>query len=101
MSKEGNDDKRYWANPVVEAVIGKGAKVRLSYVHSQSLNYVHIKWIAVRQVISLGGYSFLSFLFFFFCLHICCFLSFIFLFSNLLNIACKNYNHMEMSSMRV
>ena len=37
MSKEGNDDKRSWANPVLEATIGKGAKARLSYVHSQSL----------------------------------------------------------------
>ena len=64
VSKEGNDDKRYWANPVLEVVIGKGAKVRHSYVQSQSLNSAHIKWTAVRQVISFGGFSFfLSFFF--------------------------------------
>ncbi|KAJ6933105.1 hypothetical protein NC651_008503 [Populus alba x Populus x berolinensis] len=50
VSKEGNDDKRYWANPVLEVVIGKGAKVRHSYVQSQSLNSAHIKWTAVRQI---------------------------------------------------
>jgi Fe-S cluster assembly protein SufD len=68
MSKEGNDDKRYWANPVLEVVIGKGAKVRHSYVQSQSLNSAHIKWTAVRQVFSFGGFYFLSFFlsFFFF-----------------------------------
>ncbi|KAJ6427016.1 hypothetical protein OIU84_022582 [Salix udensis] len=49
VSKEGNDDKYYWANPVLEVVIGKGAKVRHSYVQSQSLNSAHIKWTAVRQ----------------------------------------------------
>lgn len=49
VSKEGNDDRYYWANPVLEVVIGKGAKVRHSYVQSQSLNSAHIKWTAVRQ----------------------------------------------------
>ncbi|KAB5573903.1 hypothetical protein DKX38_001097 [Salix brachista] len=49
VSKEGNDDKYYWANPVLEVVIGKGAKVRHSYVQRQSLNSAHIKWTAVRQ----------------------------------------------------
>ncbi|CAK7356173.1 unnamed protein product [Dovyalis caffra] len=49
VSKEGNDDKCHWANPVLEVVIGKGAKVRHSYVQSQSLNSAHIKWTAVRQ----------------------------------------------------
>jgi Fe-S cluster assembly protein SufD len=66
VSKEGNDDKRYWANPVLEVVIGKGAKVRHSYVQSQSLNSAHIKWTAVRQVISFGG--FLFFLYYYFIL---------------------------------
>uniref|UniRef100_A0A2P2Q424 NON-INTRINSIC ABC protein 6 n=1 Tax=Rhizophora mucronata TaxID=61149 RepID=A0A2P2Q424_RHIMU len=49
VSKEGNDNKYYWANSVLEMVIGEGAKVRHSYVQSQSLNSAHIKWTSVRQ----------------------------------------------------
>jgi Fe-S cluster assembly protein SufD len=75
VSKEGNDDRYYWANPVLEVVIGKGAKVRHSYVQSQSLNSAHIKWTAVRQVISFGFFSYV-------------FVAFLLLFSNLLNIVC-------------
>ncbi|KAJ0112850.1 hypothetical protein Patl1_03464 [Pistacia atlantica] len=45
--KEGN--ACYWANSVLEVVIGGGGKVRHSYVQSQSLRAAHIKWTAVRQ----------------------------------------------------
>lgn len=48
VGKEGNDC--YWANSVLEVVIGKGGKVRHSYLQNQSLNAAHIKWTAVRQV---------------------------------------------------
>lgn len=48
VGKEGNDC--YWANSVLEVVIGKGGKVRHSYLQNQSLNAVHIKWTAVKQV---------------------------------------------------
>ncbi|GAY66878.1 hypothetical protein CUMW_252360 [Citrus unshiu] len=47
VGKEGNDC--YWANSVLEVVIGKGGKVRHSYLQNQSLNAAHIKWTAVRQ----------------------------------------------------
>lgn len=52
VSKEGSDGRCYWANPVLEVLIGKGAKVKHSYVQSQSLSSAHIKWTSVRQVIS-------------------------------------------------
>lgn len=48
VGKEGN--ACYWANPVLEVVIGGGGKVRHSYLQSQSLRAAHIKWTAVRQV---------------------------------------------------
>ncbi|CAH9130785.1 unnamed protein product [Cuscuta epithymum] len=57
-------DKCYWANPVMEIVIGDGAKVRHSYIQTQSLGAAHIKWTSVRQEstsvyehveISIGG----------------------------------------------
>ncbi|KAJ0111591.1 hypothetical protein Patl1_03466 [Pistacia atlantica] len=48
VGKEGN--ACYWANPVLEVVIGGGGKVRHSYVQSQSLRAAHIKWTTVRQV---------------------------------------------------
>ncbi|XP_031288162.1 protein ABCI7, chloroplastic-like, partial [Pistacia vera] len=47
VGKEGN--ACYWANPVLEVVIGGGGKVRHSYVQSQSLRAAHIKWTTVRQ----------------------------------------------------
>ncbi|KDO42223.1 hypothetical protein CISIN_1g011429mg [Citrus sinensis] len=49
---EGNDC--YWANSVLEVVIGKGGKVRHSYLQNQSLNAAHIKWTAVRQETASG-----------------------------------------------
>lgn len=52
VGKEGNDC--YWANSVLEVVIGKGGKVRHSYFQNQSLNAVHIKWTAVRQKTASG-----------------------------------------------
>lgn len=42
-------DKCYWANSVTEVVLGEGAKVSHSYIQSQSLSAVHIKWTSVRQ----------------------------------------------------
>lgn len=63
MNKEGSDGKCYWANSVLEVVIGEGAKFRHSYVQSQSLNSAHIKWTSVRQVSSCC----------LLCIHVCCF----------------------------
>lgn len=45
---EGND-KCYWANSVMEIVVGEGAKVSHSYIQTQSLGAVHVKWTSVRQ----------------------------------------------------
>lgn len=49
----GGDDvdevKCYWANSVMEIVIGDGAKVRHSYIQRQSASAAHIKWTFVRQ----------------------------------------------------
>ncbi|GLT91196.1 hypothetical protein SLE2022_090960 [Rubroshorea leprosula] len=39
----------YWANPVLEVVIGGGGNVKHSYVQNQSLSAAHIKWTSVRQ----------------------------------------------------
>ncbi|GAA0149229.1 hypothetical protein LIER_08458 [Lithospermum erythrorhizon] len=41
--------KSYWANPVMEIVIGEGAKVDHSYIQIQSHNAAHIKWTWIRQ----------------------------------------------------
>lgn len=43
------ENKCYWANTVTEVVIGKGAKVKHSYIQSQSLSAAHIKWTSVQQ----------------------------------------------------
>lgn len=45
----GDGDKSYWANSVTEFVVGEGAKVKHSYVQSQSLNAVHFKCTSVQQ----------------------------------------------------
>lgn len=45
-----DENKRYWANSVMEIVIGEGAKVRHSYIQRQAKNAAHIKWTFVRQV---------------------------------------------------
>ncbi|XP_027084634.1 protein ABCI7, chloroplastic-like [Coffea arabica] len=45
----GDGDKCYWTNSVVDVVVGEGAKVSHSYIQTQSLNAVHIKWTSVRQ----------------------------------------------------
>lgn len=42
-------DKCYWANSVMEVVIGDGAKVSHSYIQTQSFGSAHIKWTSVRQ----------------------------------------------------
>ncbi|GAV68145.1 UPF0051 domain-containing protein [Cephalotus follicularis] len=47
VCKEGSEF--YWANPVLEVVVGEGAKVRHSYVQNQSISAAHIKWTWVRQ----------------------------------------------------
>ncbi|CAN1843956.1 Protein ABCI7, chloroplastic [Linum perenne] len=49
VSNEGNEDKSYWTNSVLEVVIGEGAKVKHSYVQNQSFNCAHIKWTSVKQ----------------------------------------------------
>lgn len=43
----------YWANPVMEIVIGERGKVSHSYVQRQPLDAAHIKWTFARQVILL------------------------------------------------
>ncbi|CAL5355786.1 unnamed protein product [Camellia sinensis] len=45
----GDGEKSYWANSVMEVVIGEGAKVNHSYIQSQSMNAAHIKWTLVQQ----------------------------------------------------
>ncbi|KAL6979839.1 Protein abci7, chloroplastic [Sarracenia purpurea var. burkii] len=45
----GDGEKCYWANSVMEVVIGEGAKVSHSYIQSQSMNAAHIRWTSVRQ----------------------------------------------------
>ncbi|KAJ4728724.1 protein ABCI7, chloroplastic-like [Melia azedarach] len=47
VGNEGNDC--YWANSVLEVVIGKGGKLKHSYVQNQSFGAAHIKWTAVMQ----------------------------------------------------
>ncbi|CAL1374915.1 unnamed protein product [Linum trigynum] len=49
VSSEGNENKCYWTNSVLEVVIGKGAQVKHSYVQNQSFNSAHIKWTSVKQ----------------------------------------------------
>ncbi|KAG9155104.1 hypothetical protein Leryth_011090 [Lithospermum erythrorhizon] len=44
-----DEAKSYWANPVMEIVIGEGAKVDHSYIQNQSHNAAHIKWTWIRQ----------------------------------------------------
>lgn len=46
----GDGNKCYWANPVLEVVIGEGARFRHSYVQNESSRAAHIKWTSVRQV---------------------------------------------------
>lgn len=45
-----DESKYYWANPVLEVVIGSGGKVQHSYIQNQSLDAAHIKWTSVQQV---------------------------------------------------
>ncbi|CAK9173376.1 unnamed protein product [Ilex paraguariensis] len=45
----GEGDKCYWANSVMEVIIGEGAKVSHSYIQSQSLSAAHFKWTSVSQ----------------------------------------------------
>lgn len=45
----GDGDKYYWANSVIDVVIGEGAKVSHSYIQNQSLSAAHTKWTSVRQ----------------------------------------------------
>ncbi|CAK9309466.1 unnamed protein product [Citrullus colocynthis] len=45
----GDGGRSYWANPVLEVVIGCGGKVKHSYIQNQSLNAAHIKWTSVQQ----------------------------------------------------
>ncbi|KAK4801704.1 hypothetical protein SAY86_022191 [Trapa natans] len=45
----GDGSKCYWTNPVLEVVIGEGARFRHSYVQNQSSLAAHTKWTSVRQ----------------------------------------------------
>lgn len=47
LGKDGQN--RYWANSVLEVMVGEGGKVRHSYIQRQSLNAAHIKWTSVTQ----------------------------------------------------
>ncbi|RWW43818.1 hypothetical protein BHE74_00050479 [Ensete ventricosum] len=51
----GSAERCYWANSVMEILIGEGGKVVHSYVQRQSVNAAHIKWTFARQVSSLQG----------------------------------------------
>ncbi|WOL02120.1 protein ABCI7, chloroplastic [Canna indica] len=44
-----SEDRCYWANSVMEILIGEGGKVVHSYVQRQSMNAAHIKWTFARQ----------------------------------------------------
>ncbi|KAL6566073.1 hypothetical protein OROGR_001688 [Orobanche gracilis] len=45
---DGNE-RCYWANAVMEIVIGDAAKVSHSYIQMQSFCAAHVKWTSVRQ----------------------------------------------------
>ncbi|URE48685.1 Uncharacterized protein family (UPF0051) [Musa troglodytarum] len=45
----GSEERCYWANSVMEILIGEGGKVVHSYVQRQSVNAAHIKWTFARQ----------------------------------------------------
>lgn len=47
---EGNNDQCYWTNSALEVAIAEGAKLRHSYIQTQSSAAAHIKWTSVRQV---------------------------------------------------
>ncbi|KAJ8774428.1 hypothetical protein K2173_016874 [Erythroxylum novogranatense] len=49
VSKEGSSDRYYWANSVLEVVVGERAKVKHSCIQNQSLHSAHMKWTWVRQ----------------------------------------------------
>ncbi|KAL3645644.1 hypothetical protein CASFOL_010824 [Castilleja foliolosa] len=46
---DGDDERCYWTNSVMEIVIGDAAKVRHSYIQTQSFGAAHVKWTSVRQ----------------------------------------------------
>ena len=68
LGKDGQN--RYWANSVLEVMVGEGGKVRHSYIQRQSLNAAHIKWTSVTQVSSV------CWVFFFFFFFSCSFLNY-------------------------
>ena len=47
-AEEGNEC--YWMNSALEVVVGEGARLRHSYIQTQSSSAAHIKWTSVRQV---------------------------------------------------
>ncbi|CAD5185362.1 unnamed protein product [Musa acuminata subsp. malaccensis] len=49
MGIGGSEERCYWANSVMEILIGEGGKVVHSYVQRQSVNAAHIKWTFARQ----------------------------------------------------
>ena len=65
-------DRCYWANAVLDVVVGERAKLRHCYVQRQSLNAAHIKWTSVRQVSPVLCYSILVLFFLVFCLMSLC-----------------------------
>ncbi|GFP85161.1 protein abci7 chloroplastic [Phtheirospermum japonicum] len=52
---DGDDDRCYWTNSVMEIVIGDAAKVSHSYIQTQSFGAAHVKWTSVRQVLGCYG----------------------------------------------
>lgn len=67
----GDGNKCYWANSVLEVMIGEGARFRHSYVQNQSSLAAHIKWTSVRQV-NPGSLLFLVFCHFLLWINLCC-----------------------------
>ncbi|GAB4842709.1 hypothetical protein Ancab_012684 [Ancistrocladus abbreviatus] len=45
----GHEGKSYWTNSVLEVMIGEGASLTHSYIQSQSLAAVHMKWSSISQ----------------------------------------------------
>ncbi|KAL8053790.1 hypothetical protein ABFX02_05G097100 [Erythranthe guttata] len=49
INGDGDNDKCYWTNSVMEVFVGDGAKVSHSYIQTQSFGAAHVKWTSVRQ----------------------------------------------------
>ncbi|KAL9167464.1 hypothetical protein ABFS82_05G099800 [Erythranthe guttata] len=49
ISGDGDNDKCYWTNSVMEVFVGDGAKVSHSYIQTQSFGAAHVKWTSERN----------------------------------------------------